>query len=65
LHQIIPEPCDFYLWGYLKSVVYNPLPKTLDKLKANIEREIKKNSKETLKNVFINLEKRCEKNYFS
>ena len=21
------NPCDFYLWGYLKSVVYNQLPK--------------------------------------
>ena len=41
------NPCDFYLWGYLKSVVYNPLPKKLDDLKANIEREIKKKSKET------------------
>ena len=31
------DPCDFYLWGYLKYVVYNPLPKTLDELKENIE----------------------------
>ncbi len=22
--------CDFYLWGYLKSKVYNPLPNSLD-----------------------------------
>ena len=36
------NPCDFYLWGYLKSVVYNLLPKTLHDLKANLEREIKK-----------------------
>lgn len=54
------NPCDFYLWGYLKSVVYNPLPKTLDDLKSNIEREIKKISPETLKSVFFYLEKRCE-----
>lgn len=33
----------FFLWGYLKSVVYNPMPKTIDDLKANITREIKKN----------------------
>ena len=32
------NPCDFYLWGCLKSVVYNPLPKTLDDLIANLER---------------------------
>jgi hypothetical protein len=54
------NPCDFYLWGYLKSVVYNPLPKTLDELKSNIEREIKKISPEILKSVFLNFEKRCE-----
>ena len=53
------NPCDYYLWGYLKARVYNPLPKTLDELKANIEREIKKINKETLKNVFSNLKKRC------
>jgi hypothetical protein len=46
------NPCDFYLWGYLKSVVYNPLPKTLDELKENIEREIKKIPKDSLKKVF-------------
>ena len=36
------NPCDFYLWGHPKSMVYNPLAKTLEDLKANIEREIKK-----------------------
>ena len=46
------NPCDFYLWGYLKYVGYNPLPKTLNGLKANIEKEFKKISKETLKSVF-------------
>ena len=53
------NPCDFYLWGYLKSVVYNPLPKTIEELKINLEREIKNISRETLKNVFFNLSKRC------
>ena len=51
------NPCDFYLWGFLKLVVYNPLPKTLDDLKANLERE---NPKKFIKSVFYNLEKRCE-----
>jgi hypothetical protein len=52
------NPCDFYLWGHLKEVMYNPFPRTLDDLKANLEREIKKISPETLKNVFFNFEKR-------
>ena len=46
------NPCDYFLWGYLKSVVYYPLPKTILELKANIEREMKKISKETLKMYF-------------
>jgi hypothetical protein len=54
------NPCDFYLWGYLKSKVYNPLPKTLDDLKANIINEIKKISKDVLKLTFSNFKKRCE-----
>lgn len=54
------NPCDFFLWGYLKAKVYNPLPKTLDDLKENIKREINLISKETLKNIFINFEKRCD-----
>jgi hypothetical protein len=54
------NPCDYYLWGYLKSVVYNPLPNTLDDSKANIENEIKKISKETLKYVSLKFEKKDE-----
>jgi hypothetical protein len=48
------------LWGHLKARAYNPLPKTLDDLKANIEREIKNIPKETLKSIFLNFKKRCE-----
>lgn len=45
------NPCDFFLWGYLKSKVYNPLPKNLDELKANIQREIKNIDKATRESV--------------
>jgi hypothetical protein len=54
------NPCDFFLWGHLKARVYNPLPQTLEDLKANIEREIKNISKDTLKSTFLNFKKRCE-----
>ncbi|GFY74769.1 putative DD41D transposase [Trichonephila inaurata madagascariensis] len=33
-------PLDFFLWGYVKSLVYANKPTTLEELKANIEREI-------------------------
>ena len=39
------NPYDYYLQEHLKSLVYNPMPKTLDDLKVNIEREIPKISK--------------------
>ncbi|XP_023726582.1 uncharacterized protein LOC111874931 isoform X2 [Cryptotermes secundus] len=32
--------CDFYLWGYLKSVVYNTRPTTLAELRRRITEEI-------------------------
>ena len=54
------NPCDFYLCGHLKSMIYNPLPKTFDDLKANIEREIKKISKNILELTFLNFKNRCE-----
>ena len=41
-------------------MVYNPIPKTLDDLKVNIEREVKKISKNILKSTIENFEKRCK-----
>ena len=52
-------PYDFWLWGYLKSRVYNPIPSNLDELKRNIEREIKKINETDLEAVFFEFEKRC------
>ena len=53
------NPCDYFLWGYLKSKVYDPLPNNLDDLKVNLEREIKKIDAGILQKVFSNLKKRC------
>ena len=33
-------PCDFFPWGYLKSIVYNDRPRTLAHLKTNIRNAI-------------------------
>lgn len=33
-------PCDFFLWGFLKSRVYVNRPSTLQDLKTNIQEEI-------------------------
>ena len=55
------NPCDFFLWGYLKQRVYTPMPYSLDSLKANIVREFKKIPKETIKSTFDDFYKRLEK----
>ena len=49
-------PCDFYLWGYLKSRVYVNRPRSLQDLQANIREEIANIPADTLvntKNRFI------------
>ena len=33
-------PCDFFLWGYLKSKVYTSPPETIDDVIQRIEREV-------------------------
>ena len=54
------NPCDFFLWGYLKQRVYNPLPKTLEDLQSNIVRELENIPVTMLKATFLNFRKRCE-----
>lgn len=46
--------CDFFLWGYLKSVVYENNPTTLEQLKRNIIREINNIPRTTFRRVFQN-----------
>ena len=51
------NPCDFFLWGYLKSLVYaDPPPATTDELKQAIRREIIKlnRNREMFQNVYRN-----------
>lgn len=44
-------PLDFFLWGYLKNLVYVDRPKTVDELTFRIKDECQKISTDTLKNV--------------
>ena len=56
------NPLDFYLWGALKATVYqDPIPETLEQLKINIKREIRKITPETLKKVYDNVLVRLQK----
>ena len=49
------NPCDFFLWGYLKSKVFtNPTPKTTEELKENIRKEARKLKLDTVKSAVDN-----------
>jgi hypothetical protein len=46
---------DYFLWGYLKQIVYSNRPQTIEDLKQNIEVAISNISQETLKKVVWNM----------
>lgn len=54
------SPLDYYLWGYLKSVVYENKPTTLMALKQNITTEMAAISRATCQGVINNLRSRFE-----
>lgn len=51
-------PCDFFLWGFLKSRVYVNRPRTLEDLKANIRAEIDNIPVDMLERVMTNARNR-------
>uniref|UniRef100_A0A1Y1JZD5 DUF4817 domain-containing protein n=1 Tax=Photinus pyralis TaxID=7054 RepID=A0A1Y1JZD5_PHOPY len=53
-------PCDFFLWGYLKSKVYNDRPRTIEDLKNNIRANIAEIPVEMLGRVHENFRKRLD-----
>ena len=53
--------CDFFLWGYLKSVVFrNPPPHNTDELKGRIRHEIVEIPADMLRRVMGNIQLRLE-----
>jgi hypothetical protein len=50
--------CDFFLWGYLKSKVYEKKPRTTVDLKQNIRDEVAPISPTMLQRVMQNFQKR-------
>jgi len=54
------NPCDFFLWGYLKDKIYVQMPQTIDELKRLINEEIKSINSIALNKVFENMTKRCK-----
>ena len=52
------SPPDYFLWGYLKDMVYKNNPRTIKDLKNNIRKEIRQISPETLGRVMANFTRR-------
>jgi len=50
-------PCDFFLWGFLKSRVYVNRPRTIQDLKINIQEEIANITPAMLARVMTNARK--------
>ena len=53
-------PLDFFLWGFLKSRVYQGVPKTLPDLKAAIGQEIRRISVDTCAKVVAEVKRRAD-----
>ena len=49
------NPLDFFLWGYLKSKVYSPLPNNLDELETNIRREVGNLQPDVIRNAILDI----------
>ena len=54
-------PCDFFLWGYVKDLVYvPPLPKSVDDLKTRITEALKTINPDMLVRVWQEMEYRFD-----
>ncbi|XP_050342348.1 uncharacterized protein LOC126768367 [Nymphalis io] len=54
------SPMDFFLWGYLKSKVFNNNPQSIEELKENIREEIQNISPNTCRAVMENVRSRLQ-----
>ncbi len=55
VHGLDVSTADFFLWGFLRDVVYENQPTTLVELKAEIKMAIRSADENMLQNVFKNL----------
>ena len=54
------EPCDFFLWGYIKDVVYATIPENEEDLRHKITRAVESITTEMLQLTIRNIIKRVE-----
>ena len=53
-------PCDFFLWGFMKSIVYSTPSATIDELKVKITDAFQLITAYMMQNVFQNYRGRLE-----
>ena len=53
------NPCDFWLWGYLKSRVYKPMPHNLMALVERVKLESENVPREMIRRSVISMKKRA------
>ena len=54
------NPCDYFLWSFVKNRVYKNEPKSIDELEEAIVQETNSISRETLARVFDSFERRVK-----
>lgn len=54
------NPCDFFLWGYLKDRVYENRPRTIPELKTEILAKASNIPPDVLRRTVLNFKKRCQ-----
>ena len=55
------NPCDVYLWGHMKELVYKPMPINMPDLKRKITQVFNSISKETVRKAVLNMKSRAQK----
>ena len=55
------NPCDFFLWGYLKNVSYRGKPETIDELKTAVHDSMNAITVETCRATIANFKKRVQR----
>ena len=53
------NPCDFWLWGYLKSLVYKPMPNNLPSLVDRIKMECQNIPVEMIRRAVLSMKRRA------
>ena len=55
------NPCDFFLWGYMKEQVYKPMPVSMNALKNKITEVFNNIPEKTVRKAVLSMKSRGQK----